>query len=257
MTDTRDLVNLATRLAREAGDMVLVGRRQGDLDAETKSSPTDMVTRFDAAAERMIITALRLERPQDTIIGEEGSNIVGDSGIEWFVDPIDGTTNFMYGLGGFAVSIAACDAEGPIAAAVYVPTTRDLFSARRGGGAFLGSSPIHCSTKNDLATSLIATGFSYDAPSRSRQGERVARLLPLVRDIRRMGAAAVDLCHVACGRVDGYFEENLRPWDLAAGLLVATEAGAIASDFVGARVRPEQTLVCAPGIHTALRDAIR
>lgn len=114
MTDTRDLVNLATRLAREAGDMVLVGRRHGDLGVDTKSSPTDMVTRFDAAAERMIITALRLERPQDTIVGEEGSNIVGDSGIEWFVDPIDGTTNFMYGLGGFAVSIAACDAEGPI-----------------------------------------------------------------------------------------------------------------------------------------------
>lgn len=257
MTDARDLVNLATRLAREAGDMVLVGRRHGDLDVETKSSPTDMVTRFDAAAERMIITALRLERPHDTIVGEEGSNIVGDSGIEWFVDPIDGTTNFMYGLGGFAVSIAACDTEGPIAAAVYVPMTRDLFSARRGGGAYLGSSPIRCSTKDDLATSLIATGFSYDASTRSRQGSRVARLLPLVRDIRRMGAAAVDLCHVACGRVDGYFEENLQPWDLAAGLLIATEAGAIASDFAGARVRPEQSLVCAPGIHAALRDAIR
>lgn len=257
MTDARDLVNLATRLAREAGDMVLVGRRHGDLDVETKSSPTDMVTRFDAAAERMIITALRLERPHDTIVGEEGSNIVGDSGIEWFVDPIDGTTNFMYGLGGFAVSIAACDTEGPIAAAVYVPMTRDLFSARRGGGAYLGSSPIRCSTKDDLATSLIATGFSYDASARSRQGSRVARLLPLVRDIRRMGAAAVDLCHVACGRVDGYFEENLQPWDLAAGLLIATEAGAIASDFAGARVRPEQSLVCAPGIHAALRDAIR
>jgi myo-inositol-1(or 4)-monophosphatase len=257
VTDARDLVNLATRLAREAGDMVLVGRRHGDLDVETKSSPTDMVTRFDAAAERMIITALRLERPHDTIVGEEGSNIVGDSGIEWFVDPIDGTTNFMYGLGGFAVSIAACDTEGPIAAAVYVPMTRDLFSARRGGGAYLGSSPIRCSTKDDLATSLIATGFSYDASTRSRQGSRVARLLPLVRDIRRMGAAAVDLCHVACGRVDGYFEENLQPWDLAAGLLIATEAGAIASDFAGARVRPEQSLVCAPGIHAALRDAIR
>jgi myo-inositol-1(or 4)-monophosphatase len=155
------------------------------------------------------------------------------------------------------VSIAACDTEGPIAAAVYVPMTRDLFSARRGGGAYLGSSPIRCSTKDNLATSLIATGFSYDASTRSRQGSRVARLLPLVRDIRRMGAAAVDLCHVACGRVDGYFEENLQPWDLAAGLLIATEAGAIASDFAGARVRPEQSLVCAPGIHAALRDAIR
>jgi len=255
-----DLVNLATRLAREAGDMALVGRRAGDLGVDTKSSATDMVTRWDSAAERHIVAGLRAARPRDTIVAEEGTHVDGDSGIQWLVDPIDGTTNFLYGLGGFAVSIAACDATAPfvspIVGAVFVPASRDLFVATRGGGAFLGATPIRCSDARDPALSLVATGFSYDASARAVQGERIARVLPSVRDIRRLGAAAVDLCHVACGRVDAYFEENLRPWDLAAGLLIATEAGAVATDFTGGPVRPEQTLVGAPGIHDALRTLL-
>lgn len=252
-----NLVNLAARLAREAGDLVANGRRSGDLGVRSKSTATDMVTRWDSASEELVVHALRSVRPADGIVGEEGSRVVGTSGIDWYVDPIDGTTNFMYGLAGYAVSIAAADPNGPLAAAVYLPASRELFTAARGGGAFLGSTPISCSTSADLSTALMATGFSYEASRRAVQGERIGRLLPHVRDIRRLGAAAVDLCHVACGRVDGYFEEHLQSWDLAAGLLIATEAGAIASDFHGDTVRPEQTVVCAPGVHSALLAHLR
>lgn len=261
MTDPKvadpNLVNLAARLAREAGDLVAVGRMSGDLGARTKSTETDMVTRWDSASESLIVRTLRATRPHDGIIGEEGARVEGTSGIDWYVDPIDGTTNFMYGLGGYAVSVAAADSAGPVAAAVYVASSRELFTAARGRGAFLGSSPITCSTTSNLGTALVATGFSYDPENRRRQGARIGALLPDVRDIRRLGAAAVDLCHVACGRVDAYFEEHLQSWDLAAGLLIATEAGARASDFDGNEVRPSQTLVCAPGLHSALIERLR
>lgn len=249
---TSNLVNLAAKIAREAGDLVANGRRGGDLGARSKSSNTDMVTIWDSASESFIVGALRVARPGDGIIGEEGARIESTTGIDWYVDPIDGTTNFLYGLKGYAISIAAADSTGPLAASVYLPETRELFTASRGRGAFLGSTPLSCSTSDDLSTALVATGFSYDSSRRLVQGRRAGALLPHVRDIRRLGAAAVDLCHVACGRVDGYFEEHLQSWDLAAGVLIATEAGAIASDFAGHPVRPEQTVVCAPGIHAAL-----
>ena len=252
-----DLVNLAARLAREAGDMVANGRRTGDLGVRTKSTATDMVTRWDSASESLIVDALRAARPRDGIVGEEGARVDGTSGIDWYVDPIDGTTNFLYGLGGYAVSIAATDSTGPVAGAVFVPASRELFTAARGRGAFLGSTPITCSTSTTLDTALVATGFSYDSDHRRVQGSRVGAMLPHVRDIRRLGAAAIDLCHVACGRVDAYFEEHLQAWDLAAGLLIATEAGARASDFAGGAVKPSETVVCAPGIHTALLEHLQ
>ena len=252
-----DLVNLAARLAREAGDMVANGRRTGDLGVRTKSTATDMVTRWDSASESLIVDALRAARPRDGIVGEEGARVDGTSGIDWYVDPIDGTTNFLYGLGGYAVSIAAADSTGPVAGAVFVPASRELFTAARGRGAFLGSTPITCSTNTTLDTALVATGFSYDSDHRRVQGSRVGAMLPHVRDIRRLGAAAIDLCHVACGRVDAYFEEHLQAWDLAAGLLIATEAGARASDFAGGAVKPSETVVCAPGIHTALLEHLQ
>lgn len=252
-----DLVNLAARLAREAGDMVANGRRTGDLGVRTKSTATDMVTRWDSASESLIVDALRAARPRDGIVGEEGARVDGTSGIDWYVDPIDGTTNFLYGLGGYAVSIAAADSTGPVAGAVFVPASRELFTAARGRGAFLGSTPITCSTSTTLDTALVATGFSYDSDHRRVQGSRVGAMLPHVRDIRRLGAAAIDLCHVACGRVDAYFEEHLQAWDLAAGLLIATEAGARASDFAGGAVKPSETVVCTPGIHTALLEHLQ
>ena len=251
-TPDHALVNLAARIARTAGDMVLLGRRAGAPSVDTKSSAVDLVTQWDRASERYIVDELRRCRPDDGIVGEEGSRIEGSSGVDWHVDPIDGTTNFAFGLAGYAVSIGAMDQHGPRAGAVYLPATRELFTATRGGGAYLGSRRLRVSDASNLATALVTTGFSYSTDLRSRQGARVASILPRVRDIRRLGAAAADLCFVAAGRVDAYFEENLNSWDMAAGLLVATEAGAVAGDFSGGPARPAQLIVAAPGIHAEL-----
>ena len=253
-----ELMNTAAAMARRAGDLALVGRATLDrsADVDTKSTATDMVTRWDSASERLIVAEIEARRPDDGIIGEEGSAKASRSGVSWLVDPIDGTTNFLYGLAGWAVSIAAEDSSGTLAGAVYLPATRELFVAARGHGAWLGGRRLACSSNDDVATALVGTGFSYSSDRRAHQGERVARLLPRVRDIRRTGAAAPDLCYVADGRLDAYFEENLQAWDLAAGLLIATEAGARASDFAGGSPVPSNVLVSAPKLHDRLLELI-
>ncbi|MBU3688299.1 MAG: inositol monophosphatase [Acidimicrobiales bacterium mtb01] len=253
-----ELMNAAASMARRAGDLALVGRSTLDrsTDVGTKSTATDMVTRWDSASENLIVSDIEARRPDDGIIGEEGSTKESRSGVSWLVDPIDGTTNFLYGLAGWAVSIAAVDLSGTLAGAVYLPATREMFVAARGHGSWLGGRRLACSPSGELATALVGTGFSYSSERRAKQGERVANLLPNVRDIRRTGAAAPDLCYVADGRLDAYFEENLQPWDLAAGLLIATEAGARASDFAGGPPVPSNVLVSAPDIHDRLLDLI-
>jgi fructose-1,6-bisphosphatase/inositol monophosphatase family enzyme len=223
---------------------------------DTKSSPTDPVTEFDRAAEELIVRAIREHRPDDAIVGEEGASHAGTSGLEWHVDPIDGTANFVYDLPAWCTSVAVVDGAGPLAGAVYVPVTDELFSAARGLGATRNGEPIRCSTADSLAGAMVATGFSYLADRRAHQATRLALLLPLVRDVRRLGSAAIDLCLVACGRVDAYFEEHLNSWDLAAGVLIAAEAGAVTSDLAGAAAGPASTVAAAPGVHRALLDAI-
>jgi myo-inositol-1(or 4)-monophosphatase len=215
-----------------------------------------MVTEVDRAAEHLIVDALRDARPADGIIGEEGAAREGTSGIRWLVDPIDGTTNFLYGLPGWAVSIAAVDDDGPVAGAVAVPTFAELFSGARGHGAHLDGRAIRCSTKADLATALVGTGFSYQPDRRVHQGLAMAALLPRVRDVRRFGAAAVDLCSVAAGRLDVYYEEGLAPWDLAAGEIIAREAGAVLSDTTGGPVRPGSVVACPPQLHQPFLDLL-
>ena len=252
-----ELVNIAAALARKAGDLVHSGRLSGHVEVSTKASPVDLVTQWDRASEELIVTGLRRLRPDDAIIGEEGAAHRGTSGVEWHVDPIDGTTNFAYGLPGYAVSIGAADASGPLAAAVYLPATRELFTATRGGGAFLGATPLTGPGRAEsLDHALVATGFAYTPERRAVQGRRIGSMLPHVRDIRRLGAAAADLCHVAAGRLDAYFEEGLNSWDMVAGLLIATEAGAVASDFSGGPARPAEIVVSSPGLLPALRDLI-
>lgn len=251
-----DLLALASRLAVQAGTMAREGRRTGVTAAATKSSATDMVTEFDRASEELIVGGIRGARPDDGIVGEEGTDHAGTSGIDWLIDPIDGTTNFLYGLPGWAVSIAARDAAGTRVGAVYVPATDELFTARAGHGAHLNGEPIHPTGTTEVALALVATGFSYSAERRRAQAARVAELLPLVRDIRRGGAAATDLCHVAAGRVDAYFEQWLGPWDLAAGALIASEAGCVATAIDGSDIRPSSVLVAAPGVHGAVRELI-
>lgn len=251
------LLELATTLAVQAGRMVRDGRAERGIEvASTKSTATDMVTEFDRASETLIVAGILAARPHDGIIGEEGTDARGTSGVDWLIDPIDGTTNFLYGLPGWGVSIAARTGAGTQVGVVYVPATDELFTATAGGGARLNGAPITCSTNGELALALVATGFSYRADRRAAQAQRVAQLLPRVRDMRRFGAAAPDLCYLAAGRVDAYFEQWLGPWDLAAGELIAREAGCRTGSLDGGPVRPSSVLAANPALFGPLRDLI-
>ena len=255
--DPDALLELATRVAREAGALALTGRRGSVLERVTKSSTTDLVTQHDRAAEALIVGQLRTERPTDAIVGEEGAMLDGTSGYAWFLDPIDGTTNFVYDLPAWCTSVAVAYHGSTVAGAVYVPVANEMFAARLGGGATLDGRPIRCSVETDLSLALVATGFSYVPVRRGVQATAIARLIAEIRDIRRSGSAAIDLCWAAAGRVDAYFEEHLNSWDAAAGELIAREAGCTTSDFDGGPSDPSNIVVAAPGIHAALLDVIR
>ncbi len=253
MVDPTELRLLAEAVARDAGTLLRDQLDRVRLEVDTKSSATDMVTEMDRAAEARIVDGLLGARPDDGMVGEEGTDRPGTSGVRWVVDPLDGTTNYLYGLPGFAVSIAA-EVDGTVVAGVVLDVVHDeLFSATRAGGATRDGSPIRPTEVTELRLALVATGFAYDAVRRQRQAAVLVEVLPRVRDIRRFGAAAVDLCSVACGRVDAYYEKGLAPWDLAAGGLIAAEAGAVVRDFDGGPVRAGAVLAAAPGIAEALR----
>jgi myo-inositol-1(or 4)-monophosphatase len=216
---------VAEEAARAAGAILL--ERFGSERAleRTKSSPTDLVSEADHAAERLIRERLEAARPDDGVLGEEGGDHAGTSGVRWVVDPLDGTVNFLFGIPQWAVSIACEDADGTLVGVVYDPLRDELFSAERDGVPMLDGAPIKASTRTDLSTALVGTGFGYDAEVRRAQAAVVARLLPEVRDIRRFGAAAIDLAWTACGRLDAYYEHGLNAWDLAAGGLICERAG--------------------------------
>jgi len=245
-------MDLAAGLAVEAGRLARTGRASGVDEVDTKTTVTDMVTEYDRAAEALIVGRLRAERPDDAIVGEEGTADPGTSGIRWLVDPIDGTTNFLYQLPTYSVSIAALDADGGLAGAVYVPMLDELFTATRGGGAQLNGRPIHCSPQQTLDATLVATGFSYLPERRTLQARRLVGLIDRVRDIRRLGSAALDLCYVAAGRFDAYYEQYLNPWDLAAGELIAREAGAEVGSFDGGPLEPAGLVAAAPAVFESL-----
>ncbi len=257
---SHDLLALAERAARAAGDLVR-DERPVDLGvASTKSSPTDVVTVMDERSEQLLRELLLTARPHDALLGEEGDDVSGTSGITWVVDPIDGTVNYLYGIPAYAVSIAAVtgDPRDPgghdvLAGCVHNPVSGETFTATRGGGAFLDGRPLRVSGQTDLAQSLVATGFGYAASRRRRQADVVAALLPVVRDIRRMGSGALDLCQVACARVDAYYERGLQPWDLAAGGLVAREAGALVTGLGEAPAGEQLVLAAAPALHAQMQ----
>jgi len=225
MTNTAELRALAEAIAREAGALLRDAFRGPELRISAKSTPTDLVSEADHAAEHLIRERLSAARPDDGVLGEEGGDVAGTSGIRWVVDPLDGTVNFLFGIPQWAVSIAAEDADGTVVGVVYDAERDELFSAERGGTATLNGHPLKPSTKSDMATALVGTGFGYDSEVRRAQAAVVARLLPDVRDIRRLGAAAIDLAWTACGRLDAYYEHGLNPWDLAAGGLICECAG--------------------------------
>ena len=252
--DRQALRDLAASLALDAGGVAFAGRRSGaasDLGSDTKSSLTDVVTAFDRAAEATIVERLRRERPGDAIVGEEGTADDGTTGYAWYVDPIDGTTNFVYDLPTWCCSVGVAHEGEMVAGAVYVPALDELYSAALGHGATVNGQPIAPSATTDLALALVGTGFSYLADARRAQAETLTRMIPHVRDVRRMGSAAIDLCFVAAGRLDVYYEQHLNAWDMAAGELIAREAGARTSGFDGGPARPGSTVAAAPGLHAA------
>jgi myo-inositol-1(or 4)-monophosphatase len=199
----------------------------------SKTSVTDPVSEADRQAERTIRDILAAERPDDGIIGEEGTDSPGTNDRRWIVDPLDGTVNFLYGFRTWAVSIALEDAEGLALGVVFNPVDDELFSARRGEGAALNGQPIRVTACDTLERAMVATGFSYEARRRAEQAELLVGVLPRIRDIRRAGAAALDLSYVAAGRVDAFYEQGLKPWDEAAGILLVREAGGVVDELPG------------------------
>ncbi|MDE0196147.1 MAG: inositol monophosphatase family protein [bacterium] len=260
-TDLEALRQLAVELATAAGDVVAEHHGRA-APVGVKSSRTDLVTAADRAAESLIASRLARARPHDGIVGEEGASRAGSTGITWFIDPIDGTTNFVYGHPGYSVSVAAAAGGRPLAGAVVDPLHGEVFSAARGGGAVCNGERLAVSSTEDLGSALVATGFGYNEADRIHQGSVVAGLLGRVRDIRRMGSAALDLCSVACGRVDAYYEYRLCPWDHAAGSLIASEAGAVTrSPLLEPPGRSGAgavgfVLAAAPGVAPALSDLL-
>ncbi|MEA2427748.1 MAG: monophosphatase [Thermoleophilaceae bacterium] len=195
-----------------------------------------MVSDADRAAEEAISRLLRAERPDDGLLGEEGLSAAGSSGRRWVVDPLDGTTNYLYRYRAWCVSVALEDAAGEgLVGVVHDPLAGETFTAARGGGAFLNGSAIRVRDAGQLGRALVATGFGYDPDVRAGQAEVLRRVLPRVRDVRRAGAAALDLCHVAAGRLDGYYERGVKPWDIAAGSLIVVEGGGVVVPLVGGR----------------------
>jgi myo-inositol-1(or 4)-monophosphatase len=221
-----ELVALAERLALAAGALLLDGLRRPRTDVETKSSPTDMVTEMDRASEALIVGGINEARPGDAVVGEEGADVAGTTGVQWYVDPIDGTTNYLYGLPAFTVSIAAAVGDTTIAGVVHDPSHGETFTATSGGGAFCNGQPMRASALGELGHALVGTGYSYLPKIRAAQGATAAHVLPRVRDLRRYGSAALDLCWVGRGRYDAFYERGLQAWDREAGLLVAAESGA-------------------------------
>ena len=250
--DPAALAALAGEVGREAAELLLDGLGRPRTHVGTKSSATDMVTEMDQRSESLIVDRLLAARPDDGIVGEEGSSRTGTSGVVWVIDPLDGTTNYLYGHPGFSVSIAAVVAERTLAGVVIDPVHAETWSAWAGGGARCNGQPLDGPRPCPLGTALLATGFSYDPERRARQGRAMARVLPQVRDLRRGGGAAVDLCWVARGRVDAFFERGLAPWDLAAGGLIAEEAGARVAGLDGGPAGTGGVLAAHPALFDRL-----
>ena len=265
MNGDDDLLALAVAAAQSGGRFIRDERPDDVTAAATKTSPTDVVTAMDTACERMLREQLLTARPHDGIVGEEGDDVAGTSGVTWVVDPIDGTVNYLYGIPQYAVCVAAVsgDARDPaghevLAGCVHSPVLGETWTAVRGGGAFLTMAggarrPVRVRDEVELGQVLLATGFGYQASRRRHQAAVIAQLLPRVRDIRRIGSAALDLCSVASGRADAYVERGLKPWDLAAAGLVAREAGALVTGLGDAPAGEDLVVAAAPAVHARLQ----
>jgi len=267
MTSPRELLDLARALATETGEMIEAARASRPTVKHTKSSSIDPVTEVDIAAERHLRERLAALRPDDAVLGEEGDATTGTSGITWVLDPIDGTVNYLYGIPHYSVSVAAVSGGAdPVrwtmeAGAVHEAATGVLYSAARGLGATKqapGRDPERLEPRpgTELARTLLGTGFQYIAERRALQGAVAARLLPQVRDIRRLGSCALDLCYVADGQLDAYYEHGLNAWDFAAGALIAREAGVRVEGWDGEPPDPTFLVAALPETFDALHRAL-
>jgi myo-inositol-1(or 4)-monophosphatase len=257
-----ELLTLARSIAIEAGALASLRRAEGVEVAATKSTVVDIVTEADREVERFILGRIADARPADGILGEEGGTATSTSGISWVIDPIDGTVNYLYGIPSYAVSIAVVEGDpDPLtwkdtAGVIFNPASGELYTGEVGGGAFLNDRPIRVAEPVELERALVATGFAYAGEQRARQGALIARLLPLVRDIRRQGTASLDLAYVAAGRVDAYFERTLSPWDHAAGAVIARAAGARVAGWEGAPPSRAFILAANPDLAERLEAAL-
>jgi myo-inositol-1(or 4)-monophosphatase len=258
-----ELLARAVSAARAGAELALHHRTAGLGEIGTKSTHTDVVTEADRAVEALLTRLLLDGHPNDHLLGEEGGaaesrsrDSDGSQRVRWIVDPIDGTVNYVYGLPNFAVSVAA-EVDGQIVAGVvHNAATGEEWTAVRGGGAWRRGVRLGGSVVTALDRALVATGFGYDAQRRAHQAAVLTGVLPAVRDIRRMGAASLDLCAAAEGHVDAYFERGLAVWDRAAGGLIAQEAGLLVTGLRGAPPGPEMVVAAPPAVHAALHDLL-
>jgi myo-inositol-1(or 4)-monophosphatase len=242
-----ELLSVADEAAHAAAAELMSRFGHSQQGIHTKSSPTDLVSDADVSAERAIRSVLAARRPGDAILGEEGG-ATGDGELRWVIDPLDGTTNFLFGFPQFAVSVACEDRDGGLVGVVLDPVRDECFAATRSGTPVLNGAEIGASRRQELGSALVATGFSYDAAERARQAETVARVLPRVRDIRRAGAAALDLVWAACGRVDAFYERGVKAWDIAAGSLVAQRAGMVVRPLPARDGEPDGVFAAPPAL---------
>lgn len=253
---TMDLLTLAVEAAHGAGELLsrsFVGPLE---DVATKSSPTDLVSKADRDAEQFLVDFIASKRPDDGILAEEGGRSDSRSGLRWVIDPLDGTVNFLFRIPVWAVSIAVEDHRGALVGVVHDPNRDETFTAQRGRGARLNDRLIQVSDRSDLTTALIGTGFAYEVERRAAQARVAAGVLTKVRDIRRAGSAALDLCSVACGRLDGFYEAYTEPWDRAAGALIVTEARGTVSEEVAPADVGTTLVACNATLHQELRKLV-
>lgn len=248
---------MAIAAAHTAGAVLLERFGQPGSGVRAKSTPTDLVSEADLAAERALREVLAVRRPDDAILGEEGGDTgAGTSGLRWVVDPLDGTVNFLFAIPQWGVSVACEDAGGTLAGVVHDPLRAETFAAVRGGGTTLDGEPLTPSRRDTLSTAMVATGFSYDAEVRAAQARVLSGVLPRVRDVRRLGSAALDLAWTACGRVDAYYERGLQPWDAAAGALLCERAGLTVRELAPEGVLPGGLLVAPAALADALGELV-
>jgi myo-inositol-1(or 4)-monophosphatase len=250
-----ELLDVAVEAARAAG-AELLARWRRPLEIGTKSTPTDPVTDADVAAESAIRDVLGSRRPDDSILGEEGGE-TGNGSLRWVVDPLDGTVNFLYGLHTFAVSVMVEDAGGALAGAVLDPVRDELYTATRTGEPLCNGEPVAASGCEALGTALVGTGFAYDADVRVLQAEVAARVIPLARDLRRTGAAALDMCWCASGHLDAYYERGVKAWDIGAGTLICERAGLAVRTLDAYGTVPSGVAVATPALIDELVALVR